>query len=322
MSTKIYNGYRIRNVKSLKDFQNTKLKPFIDNSIKCVEEKIQQTIIKQSVEWFDNCCFGHTPSFQIYDYWGDDLIENRILESRILNLARCNYHGHWTKIEKTKLRDPGFDCSISLTILPYNHSTYFLMLFTEMPEIEKLFEKIEGIEYYGYWDNTDPLEGYTWKQWEKRGEQWDKVFCRNYIPSHNGFNIDIVNNNTNLEPLTLMFLSGGDKIKNHLLNAIESYSYNNYDKRVEKKTESLIIDKIMKRKRERLSTEDTFHDGLKYYNKARKIIKRKPDILNKYKQKVSDILKEKITTEDIDKPIKDILKSTEIKNYKDFLNEV
>jgi len=43
------------------------------------------------------------------------------------------------------------------------------------------------VKEYGYWDNTDELEGISDKEWRQRGRDWDKILNDfNYVPSMNG----------------------------------------------------------------------------------------------------------------------------------------
>ena len=81
-----------------------------------------------------------------------------------------------------------FYCNV--TILPCNDEV-FLLLFTEESEIHDIFDAMEEIEEYPYWDNTDQPEGMTWEEWEVRGKEWDEAIGDG-VPSQNGFGMDIL----------------------------------------------------------------------------------------------------------------------------------
>lgn len=47
--------------------------------------------------------------------------------------------------------------------------------FINYPEAKQCLKDQNGYEYYGYWDNSDPLEDISDEDWELRGNQWDEV---------------------------------------------------------------------------------------------------------------------------------------------------
>ena len=63
------------------------------------------------------------------------------------------------KIYETMGRNPLYDFGLSLVIFPYNHSTFYAILYTEKQRLREMFESYDGVEYYGYWNNTDSDRG-------------------------------------------------------------------------------------------------------------------------------------------------------------------
>lgn len=53
---------------------------------------------------------------------------------------------------------------------------------------------MSGVEFYGYWNNTDPDEECTAKEWRQRKNDWDKVLPDIGIPCENGFSFTILQN--------------------------------------------------------------------------------------------------------------------------------
>jgi len=54
-----------------------------------------------------------------------------------------------------------------------------------------VFERIIKPEYFGYWNNTDPMEGMNDAQWDERGRLWDMAMGDG-IPAENGFVFDFI----------------------------------------------------------------------------------------------------------------------------------
>lgn len=155
MSTKIYNGYKINKELSaheLMKFAQGKIKPALIDALK-----------KQFLEWYP------TPKdFAAAKVW-----------SRACDIAR------------TKMRDPMADFEIEITFFPVKlngKEIYLAMLFCEHRSVHKAFENLAGVSEFMYWNNTDPPDDISEKEFDKRGRVWDRVL-KSSIPNQDGFSI-------------------------------------------------------------------------------------------------------------------------------------
>lgn len=159
MSTKIYDGLRIRNVKSLKDFKDKIVNPFYVKCNEMIDNKIKTLLALKICCSIDELSIDIIPK-EFYNFIGElkEINEKHLNKCNIISLEMSNIRGRFKKINKTMERDPLYDFEVKLYIYPYNHSTYFLLLRTEDINILNYFKSINGIEEYPYWNNTDEPE--------------------------------------------------------------------------------------------------------------------------------------------------------------------
>ncbi|MCH6469874.1 hypothetical protein [Sinomonas terrae] len=50
-----------------------------------------------------------------------------------------------------------------------------LLVFADNPQYENTLDDMEGVEEYGYWNNTDRPDGLSEAEWDARREAWDRV---------------------------------------------------------------------------------------------------------------------------------------------------
>lgn len=147
-----------------------------------------------------------------------ELIRNN--ELRKLYSAEDYKKNYWdirSKIadaEKSSIRTP-LDMAANICFFPQSNQI-LAMTFFQLSEMEKEWQKFSpNIEYYGYWNNTDPEDGVSAKAWERRRKDWDKALAdSNYVPSTAGFTYSFIERGMLPYPDELF----GTKI-------IDSYSY-------------------------------------------------------------------------------------------------
>jgi hypothetical protein len=61
------------------------------------------------------------------------------------------------------------------------------------PETEKLFKSHPKIKFYGYWDNVDPDESCSEKEFNERKEFYDKIFEKSYSFNTVGLTYELSN---------------------------------------------------------------------------------------------------------------------------------
>jgi hypothetical protein len=94
------------------------------------------------------------------------------------------------EIQRTKLRDPLFDFSFELEVIPIKGKV-LLMAFADRGSFFRLLGRQKWARYYGYWDNTDPDEKCSVREWKQRGKDWDEALPGVGVPSENGFSVDL-----------------------------------------------------------------------------------------------------------------------------------
>jgi len=84
-----------------------------------------------------------------------------------------------------------FDFTCDVVLLPGGRRV-LAMLFTQQKALQELWEKQSWVEPYPYWDNTDPPEGMSYAQWNRRGAEWDRAVWNQDIPSLSGLTAECV----------------------------------------------------------------------------------------------------------------------------------
>ena len=174
-----------------------------------------------------------------------------------------------------------------MAILPVEHRV-LLMAFAEQQEYLTLLYKKDYLEYYGYWNNTDPPENVTEKAWAHREKIWNEALKKDGIPSQNGFSVDLHH------PVLYWNLKIPKSIPD-IINALPTFEL-----RLEKLAYRGAINeaiKIVNGDKEFDSSEI----GSTYFN-AEDYLKNHPDILIKYKDKIGNSLIKTITEKELLKP--------------------
>ena len=97
------------------------------------------------------------------------------------------------EIEKTQHRNPEYDFDFKIQF-------YFLkdkiLAFVMTEEVARrramdFWESLEGVEYYGYWNNTDMPDDISEEEWDQRGKDWDEALSEHII-GMTGVGVDCV----------------------------------------------------------------------------------------------------------------------------------
>jgi hypothetical protein len=212
MSTKIYDGFMFvpKNIAVINK-KNQEFRHKIDKYITSEFNKFSAAIASNFI---DNCCCGienneknTSPFFYAYEYLLQETKKVKISPERSL-----------------------FDYSCSATVHLYK-DTFYGMLFCDNRKINEMWFQQEWIKKFGYWNNTDPLDGINYKDWEKRGKIWDKILKDfNYVPSMNGFTAELTRDMSYYVPfsveLIIPFIPSYDK---RLHKISEYYLYKEFD---------------------------------------------------------------------------------------------
>jgi len=78
-------------------------------------------------------------------------------------------------------RSPSLDISMTIRFYsdPDDPEQHFCTVQTEREQYISVWEKIDGVEEFKYWNNTDHPETITYKEWKARSLKWDKVLGGN-----------------------------------------------------------------------------------------------------------------------------------------------
>ena len=176
MSTKIYNGYKIP--KSLDVLQD-----FIIDFRNKAEEIVLNDLTKLTAEM---------TSYNVDRFFFNSLKEPELADSALQKVMRL-IDDEYSKIKKTKQRNPTYDfeCEVSV-LVPKESDKILLLLFTEKQNIKSLFESYEFIEEYCYWNNSDKPNDISESDWKQREIDWNKALPGSGVPARNGLSFELI----------------------------------------------------------------------------------------------------------------------------------
>jgi hypothetical protein len=177
MSTKIYDAYAFTDTPSLYELR-LRMARLRKTSHKILRDIFLHSVAQLSSMKIDEKILGIEEPKGVYE--GQCLINAVIDEIE----QREN------RIKKTGERDPLHDYSFEVEIIPIKNKI-LLMPFTERRELIKLLSRQKYLKFYGYWNNTDPDENCTEKEWEQRHKDWDEALPWIGIPAQNGFSVTL-----------------------------------------------------------------------------------------------------------------------------------
>lgn len=103
-----------------------------------------------------------------------------------------NYVRDGIKKAATSTTWTGFDFEVSAVVFPVKRR--MVGIFYGAGFFED-FLKLPGITDYHYQNQTDPPEDVPARAWRKRAKDWDEVLGDSYIPSENGYVVEIIPKN-------------------------------------------------------------------------------------------------------------------------------
>ncbi len=105
-----------------------------------------------------------------------------------LAAARHQVRAHEKKIKASGYRDPEYDFSCHLQVLPLR-GRLLALLFAEQDAYFTVLRQMAGVSPYPYWDNVDQPRGITRAQWRERGAEWREAIGPTGVPAQRGFTI-------------------------------------------------------------------------------------------------------------------------------------
>lgn len=96
------------------------------------------------------------------------------------------------KIKKTNLRDLAVDTDFELVLFPTKNNYIIGIVYSENYELINEWMKSPLVENYSYWNNTDPPEKFSDKEWVKREKDWNAVLIeKSCVTAMHGFSIKV-----------------------------------------------------------------------------------------------------------------------------------
>lgn len=173
MSTKIYTGrrYKATTLYELDEFR----KKVRETLMPVARELYNKAFAKKFISKYDKATIANeeintrTMKFNVWQELGQLMKKH----------SDSEYNGTWAD----------FTFSMSIMI----DGDYLLLMPFSQYDSDYLaaLDSIEGVEEYGYWNNTDPLDTVTDEEWQERGEAWDRVLPGAGIPLENGFTFEL-----------------------------------------------------------------------------------------------------------------------------------
>lgn len=231
---------------------------------------------------------------EYFSIFGDKKDINDIKGHELFGSVCSTIMGRFKQIEKTGLRDIDCDFGLTLTLLPYNNSTYYVMLITEHQYLCDLFKSYNNVEYYGYWNNTDGPEDMSYAAWCARGDRWRKVLPR-WVAAKDGYTIDVIKDSFDI---TTWEDWKTEDFKKEILSKIPIF-----EERCHKHGRLLWMDRYLLKKHG--SSEEAF-GSMSNFIDAYQIIKDDPTLCNNEVNEMRKILKPEITLDDFNRTISEI----------------
>lgn len=241
MSTKIYNGYLVEGIKTIEDLFSFafQAKETLTNVSKEIQKK---TIANSTVNIVDCTRFDIDPP------------KKDTLKSDNIRTAAYYYvYNNSKNIEQTQLRDPLFDFNACVAF-SFVNGRLLARTFIEQSRMEDTWRAMDGVKFYGWWDNADPDEDCTRKEWNQRKRDWNKLIDQTQLATIFNLSFDT------MRPYGL----------NIYMHEDVSQYFPSDDKRIEAMTASLLQEEFTVSRKDLLDLMEKEGNYRKFYKEYRK----------------------------------------------------
>lgn len=312
MSTKIYNGRKLKNApKNLKEVRDIIFK-FKEKAMEYYKNKFYRLLARDVVEIIDNAAIFHTTDYILPHHYDDKIMEKlgeQEFASTTVWGAVENAVGRRAEIFKKQRERSGeffeYEFYCHVVIVPC-HDEVFLLLFTEEREIEDMFDAMEEIEEYSYWDNSDQPDGMTWEQWEERGAEWDEALVGG-VPSQDGFGMDILAD-------VLYIKVYKPRNDDDAPGAVEETMKHlpKWEDRVQRLTRATLYKEWGEENKETEEEKSAYSSYMKRVKRFDKFFAEDVERVEKKREEISQLLKKDLTQDDLLIKIDDFIESNKI----------
>lgn len=173
MSTKIYNGY----ILSVHDFRTLRLrfKALREPFEKVKEAHLIKTMSNRAVWELDRMAAG---------------LKDEKKPSDVLYKIKEETWEEMIKSEKSPTRNFPYDTDSSVTVIPLKTKTLALF-FHRLEGHLKIWDGLKWVKDYHYQNQTDQPDEISAEAWRIRRYDWDKALPGAGVPSHEGFNFEL-----------------------------------------------------------------------------------------------------------------------------------
>jgi hypothetical protein len=281
MSDKIYDGclLKISSLKELSAFANR-----LRREVKLVQLEECLKLYARDIENFvDSMTLGIADLKADYnDYSGNQSIEDYIydrMRNKVMKNVQC---GSYADINY----DSDYNLCFSVCVFPISRKTLCIP-FCNNYAILKFFRKQPEVAEYGYWDNTDPLKGFTRKQWLARKKAWDEALPGIGIPSENGVSLRIIQEENSIIPG--FYYSGFEAYAKHMCPKEQRADYYaSYIVKSDKVNE--LFEEYKKDHPEYDESKNMAHDYIRMDDEASKFVISHPEMVQEKKEELMSIL--------------------------------
>ena len=176
MSTKIYYGFEFVGVDMHQIHQH--LMEFREELAPLVKEKCVKRCMWKVVSWLDRLSCGLKT-------------EPESFSSGLMVQAHDEMRDEFREFEDSLYRNPLIDYTFDISIL-FGGGKILGIPFVEQRDFRELWLSKPFIAEYGYWNNTDRLEGLTQEEWDVRGDVWEEALPGVGVPAMCGFTAQLV----------------------------------------------------------------------------------------------------------------------------------
>lgn len=164
MSTKIHEGYRLAPGTDIWEFTER---------LRAQGNELRNKLDMEAIETFAQAAENERGEFPSR-------------EARLM----AGYHG-WADLMRTlgesRISDPH---QLSVTFIRDPKNGRILARLYAGSKMEEVFTKQPEVEYFGYWDNSDPDEDCTEDEWRERKDSWERS-VKMEAPIRHGISFDL-----------------------------------------------------------------------------------------------------------------------------------
>lgn len=323
MSIKIYNGYKIQ-AQSLDSVVKTLYSLKSGATIEATKELLSMNL-NIAIDMYDLMIINNTFNKKTHAKEKEKVEgEDKKFKPNLERSANVNAHGkifNYLLDRDNRGNEEEHYVKLELTVFPepviIQKQKYYLFCMYGDRNLEKWFDsKFEEckITEYGYWDNTDPLEELTARQWNQREKHWNRVLVgkgKTGIPAIEGMSITLAK-----ESKLYIRLEGDNSVQymqeildaNPKMTSLEGRMREFLDQY----TLSIVMKRVMK-DQPKVEGDTAMQTSMEYYYDARKIIRenklteKEIVLIEEAKNNLINVLSPTLSLEDLNKPLQEVI---------------